>query len=259
MTLIELLVQYYKKPREVAGSPDSLNQCVDWANAYIKDALGLSIIEWTDAKDFASKAGDKYDYIKSTPTNFPLLGDIVIWNGNIGSGHGHIAVALGGDANTFVSTDENWSISQRVTVERHNYDNVAGWLHPKQLPSSDTIAVLKTDFERLVSKSSSYDQFISAGYITPADVKLKLDAAQATIDKLNSDLGNYKASNNAFQAVIELDKKEISKLKAQLAAIPPIQPPQVITVPSSPITEALVIPYLKTLRFWDRIILFSKV
>ncbi len=156
MTLIEILVQFYGRACEVAGTPDAVNQCADWANKYIRDVLNLSIIEWTDAKDFPSKAGDKYDYIKSTPTNYPLLGDIVVWTGNIGSGHGHIAIALGGDANTFVSTDENWSISQRVTVERHNYNNVDGWLHPKQLIPMITIPAKERD--DLIAISSKYDE-----------------------------------------------------------------------------------------------------
>lgn len=212
MTLIELLVLYFGRPREVAGSPNALNQCVDWANSYIKDVLNLSIIEWTDAKDFASKAGDKYDFIKSTPTNFPSFGDIVIWNKNIGGGHGHIAVALGGDANTFVSTDENWSISQRVTVERHNYDNVDGWLHPKQI-LSDTIPVLKSDFERLVSNSTKYDAMVQAGYIAPDQIKALLATSEL-------------AKNNAETHVATLENAlkganmEIGVLQEQIALTP---------------------------------------
>ena len=64
--------------KETAGT-DAKNQCVDLANAYIRYVLGLPVIEWTNAVDFPSKAGDNYKYILNSPDGVPQEGDLVIW------------------------------------------------------------------------------------------------------------------------------------------------------------------------------------
>ena len=127
MLLQEFLQKYNGKYVEVAGSSNALNQCVDLANAYIRDVLGLPIIEWTNAVDFPSKGGDNYDYIKNTPTNIPKEGDLVIWGGT----YGHIAIFLEGDANTFRSFDQNWPTGKVCFVTGHTYANVLGWMRKK--------------------------------------------------------------------------------------------------------------------------------
>src|SRR3990167_6882464 len=103
MTLDQLIAKYNGKQVEVAGSSNAQNQCVDLANLYIRDVLGIPIIEWTNAKDFPSKAGNKYEFVKNTPTGVPDKGDLVIWSGNVGGGAGHIAIFLEGNANKFTS------------------------------------------------------------------------------------------------------------------------------------------------------------
>lgn len=126
MTLPDFLIKWNGLYCEVAGS-SALNQCVDLANAYIRDVLNLPIIEWTNATDFPSKAGDKYGYILNSPTNIPLEGDVVVWNGAIG----HIAVFLEGNANRFTSFDQNYPTGSPCHVQGHTYANVKGWLRKK--------------------------------------------------------------------------------------------------------------------------------
>lgn len=115
---------------EVSGT-DAKNQCVDSANFYIKYVLGLPPIEWTNAKDFTSKAGDKYEWIINGDTNFPKEGDLVIWGGNQ---WGHIGVCMSGDANKFISFDQNWPTYSACRPVEHTYKYplpVLGWLRPK--------------------------------------------------------------------------------------------------------------------------------
>jgi len=109
-------------------------QCVDLYRQYVKDVLNLpqspSVKGAADIWDTASS--EHYDLIKNTPTAIPDIGDVMIWNKNVGDGFGHVAIFLAGNINLFFSLDENWPTLNKVTVTKHNYDNIIGWLHPKK-------------------------------------------------------------------------------------------------------------------------------
>ncbi len=113
------------------------NQCVDLINAYINQCLDNNTKDYTEiigtnAKDFGTKYDQEdFEWIPNTPTGVPQRGDVMVWNGNVGGGAGHVGIFLSGDANTFKSLDQNWSQVERVTLENHNYNNVIGWLRPK--------------------------------------------------------------------------------------------------------------------------------
>lgn len=128
MTLSEFLERWNGEFCEVAGSANAQNQCVDCVNEYIKNILGFPIIEWTNAKDFPSKAGDLYDWIPNTPTGVPLEGDLVVW-GN--STAGHIAIFLEGNTTSFTSFDQNYPLGSPCHVQGHTYSNVIGWMRAK--------------------------------------------------------------------------------------------------------------------------------
>lgn len=129
MTLQEFLKKYNGKYVEVAGNT-ALNQCVDLANAYLREVLNQPIVEWTNAVDFPSKLTEKFDYIPNTPTGVPQEGDLVIWQG---ATYGHIGIFLEGDVNHFHSFDQNWPTGSYCTPVEHNYNNVKGWLHFKSV------------------------------------------------------------------------------------------------------------------------------
>ncbi len=127
MTLQEFIQKYNGKYCEVAGSPQ--NQCVDLANAYLREVLGQPIVEWTNAIDFPSKLTANFDYILNTPTGVPQEGDLII----SGVSCGHIGIFLEGDANRFTSFDQNYPTGSFCTVVEHNYNSpkVHGWLRLK--------------------------------------------------------------------------------------------------------------------------------
>ena len=139
MTLQAFINEWNGKQLEIAGSANAKYQCVDCANGYIRNVLKLPIIEWTNAQDFPSKAGDKYDYILNSDTNFPLNGDIVIWKSK--DGIGHIAICVSATATKFTSFDQNWSKPLFCTIENHIYKSinyeVIGWLRCKTVTNSD--------------------------------------------------------------------------------------------------------------------------
>lgn len=134
ITVDEFVKKWTGKPCEMGGSANAMNQCVDLANAYIAECLGLPIILWTNAQDFPSKAGDKYEYIENTPTGVPNKGDIIIWKSK--DNVGHIAIFLDGTASKFNSFDQNWPTGSTCHIQSHTYTttygtDVIGWLRAK--------------------------------------------------------------------------------------------------------------------------------
>lgn len=194
MTLDDFVAKWDGQKLEITGAGtngDALYQCVDLANGYIRDVLGLPIIEWTNAVDFPTKADpNHYDYIVNNPTDpnqIPTKGDLVVWKPS----PGHIAVFLDKiDDNHFHSFDENFPLYSVCHIQEHNWTNVIGWLHPKP---NDTIVIKKTDFENLVTKSGKYDDFVTAGFGSSGEVTTRIealtadrDAKQKQIDLLNA-------------------------------------------------------------------------
>jgi hypothetical protein len=244
MTTDEFVALWNNKPLEVAGST-AKDQCVDLANGYIRDVLGLPIIEWTNARDFPSKVSPlDYDYIVNTPTGIPSKGDLVIWGGSI---YGHIAVFLEGDANTFTSFDQNWPEYSPCHKQFHkSYLNVLGWLHPKK----DNMLIYKEfDLSNTESMKSLVDfwvEYVKEGKLNQLRAELKAsnqanEENDLLTSKLVTDLDNATKKVSTLEAqvtVLETSKSEltdrinkqseilaqqnndIQKLQIQLAAIP---------------------------------------
>lgn len=133
ITFDEFVAKYNGKFLEVAGSPNALNQCTDLANGYIREVLGFPIIEWTNAVDFPSKAGDNYSWIDNSPTGFPKKGDIVIFKqyGSLYGSAGHIAVVISADVNKMTVFEQNYPTGSKCRIGTHNYLGCRGWLIPK--------------------------------------------------------------------------------------------------------------------------------
>lgn len=164
MTLEDYIQKYNNKFVEYHSySANSKNQCTDNANQYIVEVLGLPAIIGTNAQQFPDKAGSDYEYILNTPTGIPQKGDLMIWSS--ADNVGHIAIFIDGDANKFNSFDQNYPTGTPCHIQSHTYlrPKVIGWLRAKKV-SSETIQVLKKDFENLVKKSSELDLMANAGY-----------------------------------------------------------------------------------------------
>ena len=117
------------------------NQCMDLWQQYNKEVVGAPAIPAAVAKlvwlNNAYPLG-YYTKVANTPTNIPVAGDVVIWDGTAG----HIAVFQTGDVMKFTSFDQNYPsqgyydkygnfIGTGVChLQTHNYNNVLGWLHP---------------------------------------------------------------------------------------------------------------------------------
>lgn len=139
MTYSEFVNRWNGKFCEMGGSANAVNQCVDLANAYIKEVLGLPIILGTNAIDYPKKClPPEYEYIKNTPEGVPLQGDIMIYKSS--DGIGHIDIFDHGDFNNFVAFSQNWPLKSPCKMVDHVYTGkytVVGWLRCKIKPVSD--------------------------------------------------------------------------------------------------------------------------
>lgn len=153
--------------------PRAKYQCVDLTNDYITKVWGLEAIIGTDAKDFPERLKPGMEYVPNTTDYLPEAGEVVVWNGKVGGGAGHIAIVLKKGLQTvFYSLDQNWSKPLFITQEKHTYGNVRGFIRKK-----GAMAKVELDskvFEELVSKSSKYDEFVKAGFKSANDVSIRI-------------------------------------------------------------------------------------
>lgn len=229
-TLEQFINDNNGKQVEVAGSANAKFQCVDLANAYIKDVLGLPIIEWTNAQDFPKKCLPlNYEYIKNSADNFPLKGDIVIWSSK--DKVGHIAICIeDGNTKNFKSFDQNWSKPLYCTLETHVYTgtnhNVIGWLKPKNSIIQDMISdeqkrILdflngKTEgdvreaFGALADQPNKDEQIrILNERISFYETKIK--ELESTIGVLNSRIEDYSKTIDDWQSDFRTANEQLTK------------------------------------------------
>lgn len=171
-------------------------QCMDLAHQYAVEVVGKDIPAAPTAKDVWDKATPGYSKITNTPSGVPTQGDILIWGVGVGPA-GHIAVFDHGDANGFVSFDQNWPINSLCHYQNHNYTGVLGWLHPTAVsappPPSPTSPVFN-DQTKIPLGGIWGDMELQAVRSTLGDQKRALDTTQAELTQANKDLADCKAS-----------------------------------------------------------------
>jgi len=188
MTLQEFVTKYTGKFVEYHSyDPAAKNQCVDLANQWLDEGLGLQAIIGTNAIDFPGKAvADGMEWIPNSETGVPDPGDLIVYEGTIG----HIDIALEGCTQTkVIAFSQNYPTGSPCVVRSSSYlrPKVVGWIHPEGTMLPDEIAVKKTDFERLVSKASAYDEILSKYNV--ADNQALFNMISGYLAR-NTDLGN---------------------------------------------------------------------
>lgn len=106
-------------------------QCVDPIQLYAR-ILGAPRFTG-NACDIINQAGNNFTQIVNTPTNFPSVGDIVVWSNSYNGVGGHVGIATGEiNVNTFQVFNQNNPDGSDCEVGTYNYVDVLGWLHPKE-------------------------------------------------------------------------------------------------------------------------------
>jgi hypothetical protein len=106
------------------------DQCVDLAQFYERDVIGGPPFTGNACDIWTTYPQSYYTEVTNTPTNVPILGDVLIWSGALNGGYGHIAIFSRGDALDFMSFDQNWPEGSPCHFQEHDYSYVLGWLHP---------------------------------------------------------------------------------------------------------------------------------
>ncbi len=208
MTYTQFVEKWKNQPCEVAGSANAQYQCVDLANAYIRDVLGLPIVEWTNAQDFPKKClPPQYEYIKNSATAVPLQGDIVVWGSP--DKVGHIGICDNATVDRFTSFDQNFPLGSKCHLVSHTYTGtykVLGWLRCKIKPVIDSTNMTEVQ-KRILD-------FI--GTRTEGDVR-EAFGALGDIPKLNKEIEDLKTSQNDLSIRLSDLELKLSQNEKSLA------------------------------------------
>ena len=210
MNLQQFISKYKGKYLEVAGSSNALNQCVDLANGYLREVLGLQIIEWTNAVDFPSRVNpNDFNYIKNTPEGVPEAGDLIIWGGTIG----HIAIFVKGDVNWFTSFDQNWPTGSVCHLVDHSYSNVKGWLRAK----GGNVSLQKEYDDCRVARDKHWND-LKEMEVMLDDAEEKIEELQKTVSSQAGELRNKDVELKSWikqsnEAIVKFEVADLARDK----------------------------------------------
>ena len=147
MTLTEFVNTYN-------GTKVGDGQCVALIKQYEQDVLNLTPVAVGNAYQYYDNYENQeflynnFNRIAYDGTNIPEVGDIIVWNTNVGNGNGHVAIVFSDITNeNFNSFDQNWNTPLLCNLETHNYINVLGWLRKKEITPDIKSVKLKNKFK----------------------------------------------------------------------------------------------------------------
>lgn len=197
----EFISTYNGKATDYDGAYGA--QCVDLIKLYLDKVFGIKAGSWGNAKyywinfDKHSELTKNFTKVSNTASSIPQKGDIMVWNGNAGSGCGHVAICTGeGTTSYFYSYDQNWN-GKKMHKVKHEYDNVYGVLRPKD----------QTKIKTSVSNSNTF----------PTPVKWQNGSTKEKVYKVNNlkeEIGLlsaresadcYSKSGDSYVVVYDLD------------------------------------------------------
>ena len=190
----EEFVAKYKGQKNVGNTTDNKGQCVGLVMVWF-EAIKTPHI-WGHAMDLLKNADkEEYEVIANTPDAVPQKGDVVVWRKGFNGTFGHTAIATGkGDTKTFEVFEQNNPLGSDCHFRTYNYSYVEGWLRPKN-PTLNQVSVDGDTFQKLVSNSTKYDEFVAAGYTTIQDVLKKVEEANNNKNSVTEDLKSCENRN----------------------------------------------------------------
>src|SRR3990167_675546 len=187
MTLQEFFDKYNGKGIDFDGFYG--NQCMDLAEEYNRDVVGALRLTGNAADVWENYPVDNYERFLNTPDGVPQLGDIVLWNKNVGGGFGHIAIFKEGDIDNFTSFDQNWPTGSNCHFQSHVYTNVTGWLRPKVTDNNALTECLK-QHDLLVTEANEKNATINNLNSQIADLHQQLTTKDGEISNVKTQLAN---------------------------------------------------------------------
>lgn len=202
MTLQSFFDTWNGKFCEVAGSANAKNQCVDLANAYLRDVCGLPLIAWTNAVDFPSKFTGG-TFIANTPDGVPPMGAVVVfkkYSGRYGDA-GHIAVVESASTRSMHIFEQNYPTGSPCHFADRTYAGCVGWFIPKDMTYK---GILLTD-----------EQSIKVCIDIWKDVSDGKYASKEDMDALIKSLQEYKTGAEEWKKEYEEEKQKAQGFKEE--------------------------------------------
>lgn len=161
-------------------------QCVDVFKQFNKDVVGGLNVNGNAIDYWTTYPTGFYSKVANTPTGVPIEGDVMIWGKTLGQ-YGHIAIFHTGNADKFVSFDQNYPLGSVCHFQSHDYKGVLGWLHPNKLPAETPTADPVTDKTKIDMKDPWGVMEVQAIRSTLNDQKKTIDAQVNTVAGLERD------------------------------------------------------------------------
>ena len=217
MTYKEFVKKYQGKTKGYPNDNSYKGECLSIVKLYIKECFGISPPPsgsnsaygyWSN---FPSPLGTIFEKVKNTSNGVPNNGDIIIWNTNVGNGHGHIDIFVEGNVNGFTGFDQNWQ-GRQAHLQNHNYKNVLGWLKPKTMNQSKELAAC------LETHASLMKQLEAKGKEVVRLLK-KANDFETMLKKLSNSLKDLKAENGQLVKDKLHQQKKLTTASEQYALL----------------------------------------
>ena len=216
MTLDQFLNKYLGKTKGYPTDGQYLGQCLSIVKLYIKECFGInppasgSGSAYGYWSNFPHPLGTVFKKIPNTPDLVPKKGWIVVWKPWSANKYGHIAIVDEGSTKTVLKNfAQNWT-SKVFQKESQNYNNVIGFLAPKEsMPNLS---------DEIIGKSAQRDKIVNHYNLeigTAKDDEL-LNKIKPLIDKPTQDLKKCELSKSEMGEKIKDAREKIEQLETDL-------------------------------------------
>lgn len=221
MTLNEFITKYSGQTKGYPTDSSYKGECLSIVKLYIQEKYGFpappsgSNSAYGYWSNFPHPLSNYFTKIANSPTNFPKQGDIVIWNTKVGNGYGHIAIVTKADQNSFESFEQNWG-GKHAHLVTHNYQNVVGWLTPKEVEMPDCDEIRKARDDHWNRLSLIIRAVLGSVELTDQNideqVKKTIERFEKSQDLLAKEVQAHKKTSLANQELREINLELADKL-----------------------------------------------
>lgn len=192
---------------KVLGYPEGkfVGECLSNVKIFIKEVFGVNPPpSGCNAARcyytmFPDPLGEVFERIAYKKGLVPKKGDISVWSKSVGNGYGHIDIFVSGDENEFTGFDQNWG-GRQAHLQRHDYSNIIGWLHPKggSMPSDD----LQEIIDKLRDQLAWYEKEFPLEQQRLVDCRAERETLENEILYLQDELAKAKLVHTDYLLVL---------------------------------------------------------
>lgn len=208
----EFIKKWTGKPVDFDGYYGT--QCMDLAHQYVYEVLGIkdkTVIAAPSAYMVYTnfRWPELFDRIPNDPQAVPKEGDLIVWDNKVGGGHGHIAIFVNGDVNSFNSFDANWN-GVLPHLQEHNYNNVLGWLRYK-----GGVGDCESKLQEITRKLKDAKHKLESKAVEITNLENEIREQNKNFKILDTNYQNALADNNIKQKQILALDQEVKRLQGQ--------------------------------------------